>query len=751
MKAAVFMANAIDSKLDNSLRGKVHTFIQRLQKDDASLGLHIEKMTNPADERARTGRVDGSWRAVLYRLDTKAGRVYVYAGTWPHDDANKRAQTQRLNYNVVNGLAELLQVMEQPVGPTDVALPGPVTVEVPTEATPREPFLAQFGYLITDLTDALGLDETSARMLWAATDEERVLAVGEQLPNAWQRDAALALACGEPIDAIRASLALDQRVEIEEEDSEDDRIVKALQHPAARMQFTLIEDDEALQGILDEGDFGAWRVFLHPEQAKYASQRTSGPFRLSGGAGTGKTVVLLHRAKQLSGRDPDSSIVLTTYTRALGDNLKRDMHRLDPALRAAERLGEAGVLIKGINQLSVAVRDAAGPDSFADAALDVLGHRAPERIANILGSNEGWEPAIAAANVDLPASLRQTSFLEGEYVNVILPNRITTRAEYFGVRRPGRGVALDRRRRASVWAVIERYREAARKHRTLAYEEVAAISARWLELHLDASAHVDHVLVDEAQDLTPPHWQLLRALARPGADDLFIAEDTHQRIYGQHITFAHHGIKIVGRSRRLTLNYRTTEQNLGYAMGLLERAPYRNSEGEAELATGYRSLRRGPVPEVIAASSRDELGTRIAIVVGEWMDSGVEPASIAILARTNDGARRVKEELHALGVEVNHVRAATAGGDRPVTMTMHTAKGMEFSRVILYDVSDGVMPVQRQLDTTADEEREDVLLRERSLLYVAASRARDVLVVTWREAPSKLLEINSGVPAYVEG
>jgi hypothetical protein len=739
MKAAVFMANAIDAKLDNSLRGKVHTFIQRLQKDDASLGLHIEKMNNPADDRARTGRVDGSWRAVLYRLDTTAGRVYVYAGTWPHDDANKRAQTQRLNYNVVNGLAELLQVMEQPIGPADVALAGRVTVEVPTDAAPREPFLSQFGYLITDLTDTLGLDDSSARMLWSATTEERVLGVAERLPNAWQRDAALALACGEPIDDIRGSLALDERVDITEEDTEDDRIVKALQHPAARMQFTLIEDDEALQRILDEGDFGAWRVFLHPEQAKYASQRTSGPFRLTGGAGTGKTVVLLHRAKQLADRNDDASIVLTTYTRALGDNLKRDLHRLDPAIHGSERLGEPGVLIRGINQLSVAVREVAGAEVFADAAVDVLGHRGPDRIANIVGSSEGWEKAVTAAQVDLPVSLRQGSFLEGEYVNVILPNRITTLAEYFGVRRPGRGVALDRRRRATVWAVVEKYREIARQQRTLAYEEVAAISARWLELHPDAAAHVDHVLVDEAQDLTPPHWQFLRALARPGADDLFIAEDTHQRIYGQHITFAHHGIRIVGRSRRLTLNYRTTEQNLGYAMRLLAKAPYRNSEGEAELATGYRSLRRGPTPEVIAASTRDELDTRIATVVGEWTDSGVEPASIAILARSNDGARRAKEQLHAHGIEANHIRAATAGGDRAVTMTMHTAKGVEFSRVILYDVSNGVMPVQRQLDASADEEREDVLLRERSLLYVAASRARDVLVVTWRGAPSKLL------------
>lgn len=739
MKCSYFSSNAPGPKLDNTVKAKVLTFLEKLQRDDASPGLHIEPMNNPADSRARTGRVDGSWRAVLYQLDTKLmGRVYVYDGTWPHDDAIKRARTKKLNYNIVNGLAEFIavagEVSDESSGAAIPATPAMVSPKVSADT----PYLDRFGFVRADLIEALGFDEASADRLWSATTEDAAMEVAVSFPSSWQQDAAQELICGTAVADIRAMLSLDERVPVDPTDTEDDRIAKALLHPASRMQFTFVSDDAELARIIDEGDFGAWRVFLHPEQAKYATQQTSGPFRLTGGAGTGKTVVLLHRTKHLVERNPSESVVLTTYTKALADNLKRDLDRLDPEVPQVTGLGEPGVLVKGVDALAAAVRQAAGRSEFADAGQEVLGYRA-ERIANVEGAADRWTEAAAASGAGLEPRLKLTSFLDGEYVNVILPNRIRTQSDYFAVRRPGRGVALDRRRRAAIWSVVEQYRELGRHGGVLSFDEVTTIATRWLERNPDSPLRTDHLLVDEAQDLTPGHWQFLRALARPGADDLFIAEDTHQRIYGQHITFSHLGIKIVGRSRRLRLNYRTTEQNLGYAMSVLAKAPYRDSEGEAEDTTGYRSLRRGPMPETIATTSRDELDSRVAAMVGDWTEEGVEPASIAVLARTNEGAKHVKAALHDRGVEVNYVTSATAGGDRPITMTMHTAKGMEFSRVVLYDVSDGIMPSRAVVAAAAEEERDDVMLRERSLLYVAASRARDVLVVTWRGEASALL------------
>ena len=78
-------------------------------------------------------------------------------------------------------------------------------------------------------------------------------------------------------------------------------------------------------------------------------------------------------------------------------------------------------------------------------------------------------------------------------------------------------------------------------------------------------------------------------------------------------------------------------------------------------------------------------------------------------------------------------------GGQPVAMTMHTAKGMEFSRVVLFDVSDGAFPPPWAYKGVPEEDKPDKDRQFRSLLYVAASRARDELVVTWKGAPSALL------------
>ena len=179
---------------------------------------------------------------------------------------------------------------------------------------------------------------------------------------------------------------------------------------------------------------------------------------------------------------------------------------------------------------------------------------------------------------------------------MILPNRVTTKDEYFAVRRPGRGVALDRAKRAEVWKAVEQFRRNARINGTVTYAELAAIAAGWLA-GLDGGeprTFADHLLIDEAQDLTGAHWQFLRALTAVGPDDMFIADDIHQRIYGRRIVLSRLGIAIVGRSRRLSLNYRTTAQNLRYALGLLEGAEFVDAQGDAEQVAGYRSSRLGP-------------------------------------------------------------------------------------------------------------------------------------------------------------
>ena len=737
------MTNISFSKLkgqdhDKNVNAKIMAFMSKLAEDDTAPGLHIEKMANAADPRARTGRVDLSLRAVLFRLDIPGEeRTYVYAGTWAHDVAIHRARTQILNRNPINGVTEFIDASNPLVDLRDETRDAPQTpIAAPVS------YLASQNYLITDLTNELGFDEGSAAKIFSAESDDGLLELADSFENQWQKNAVLALAVGDAISKIRTDLGFDQTEVIDEGVTEDEKLAKSLLHPASRMQFAFIENDEELRRVIEGGDFGAWRVFLHPEQRMYAEKDYNGSFRLTGGAGTGKTVVLLHRTDRLASQSPSARIILTTFTKALSSALERDLERLDPTVVPASALGGVGVLVRGIDQLAVAVRDKAGAD-FWKAAGAVFGSEIEPR-GNLDSSSKYWQDAIDDVTEELPESLRSPAFFEGEYLQVILPHRISNQDEYFKVRRPGRGIALDRRKRAAVWKVIELYRQTARLLGRLSYAEVSAIAASYLNTNPSARV-ADHVLVDEAQDLSPLHWQLLRALVGEGKNDLFIAEDTHQRIYGQHVVLSRYGIKITGRSRRLTLNYRTTQQNLNYALGVLEGGIYLDSEDAQEADHGYRSARTGPAPRALSASTKAEQFDNVAELVKEWLaDPEIRPETIAILTRTNNQAADVKNQLADRSVTITETHTGETVGKNPLVLTMHKSKGLEFSRVVLFDISEGAIPPAWVLKDVAEEEIPDVNLRERSLLYVAASRARDELVISWQGKPSGLLSKAAG-------
>lgn len=742
----IVLTKVRDKSHEKAVRAKILGFLTKLTEDDTSGGLHIEKMVNAADKRARTGRVDKGLRAVLYLLETgEAEKTYVYAGTWEHDEAIARAKSRVLRVNPVNGVAELIEV-----GSPEIVSHAPAAQrsgrngEAPVETAGMLPVLAERNYSEEGLVDILGLEPALASQLMSLDTEDEVLALAESLENGWQAAALLGLAVGDPIEQIRADLALDEELSQLGEAAtvtEDELIVRSLSRPASQMQFSQIDGADELQRAIEGQDFSAWRVFLHPEQRKYATRSYNGAFRLSGGAGTGKTVVLLHRANELHKRNPASRILLTTFTRALAGNLSRDLEKLDPRIQLATRLGAPGVYVRGIDALAAAAREQGGT-AYGEAARHVLGYTADSGVA-YRSNGDGWKSSLQEVDTELPNGILHPAFFEAEYLQVILPQRIVTREAYLTVRRPGRGVALDRRKRAQVWAVVEHYRETARVLGKLSFAEVAEIGAAWLEQRYaaGAAAVADHVLVDEGQDLTPSHWKLLRALVTEGPDDLFIAEDSHQRIYGNPVVLSRYGIRIVGRSQRLTLNYRTTEQNLRFALGVLEGARYQDIEDQAESLDGYRSARTGPRPILRPADSDAAQFQQAAELLNQWKEEGVDQGTVAVLVRTNKAAQQVRERLDGFGIDTTLLTAAKRNETRPVVLTMNTSKGMEFSHVLLFDVSINSMPLAWLTERIAPEEADDILLRERSLLYVAASRARDVLAVSWKKEPSSLLGV----------
>ena len=601
------------------------------------------------------------------------------------------------------------------------------------------------GLTVEMLHDELGIDVRLGAAALAAQRESQLLDLASTARVSWQGEALLNLATGATIEEIREDFGLRPSRDVSAEPTDAD-LIAGLRTRAARSTFTWLESDEDLRRAIEGLSFAEWQLFLHPQQRALVERRANGPMRVSGGAGTGKTVIAVHRAVELAKRDKaggqEPRILLTTYTRNLADDLRRQVAQLEPRLPFTEKLSEPGVMVSGLDRVARMILQQAGA-KISPIAQEVIGQ--PRGRVLTYPRENVWQEVLTLMGDELPEGLRSADFLESEYELIVLPQHVTTLKQYLRVRRPGRGVALDRSKRAAVWKAMERYRDRSADLGVTSFDEQLALAAAWLdqEAALGTPRPFRHVLVDEAQDLTPAHLQLLRALVEPGPDDLFLAEDSHQRIYGKKITLSHYGIQVRGRSRRLTRNYRTTRQNLDVAFGILDPGTYEDMEGQAE-EHHYVSPRSGPEPLLLHATDRADELSKAAELLTVWLEQDRDseastPESIAILVRDRYQRDAVANGLAQHGIEVRAVDREAAGRGRPVVMTMHRAKGLEFRKVLLFDVSKNAIPRPLRDQQYSDADRDDALLRERSLLYVAATRARDQLAISWSGEASPLI------------
>ena len=510
------------------------------------------------------------------------------------------------------------------------------------------------------------------------------------------------------------------------------------------MQFAFIEDDDELRRVIEGGDFAAWRTFLHPEQRKYVEADTSGAFRLSGGAGTGKTVVAIHRARRLARDNPDARIILTTFNATLAQGLKADLAALDPELPIAEKPGDGGVYVGGHRRAGQRRRSTARATNLAAASERVFGRSGIEFGPKRTSSDVVWREVAQTVDSGLDAKLATPAFLETEYVAVVLANRITTLEQYAKVARPGRGVRLSRPQRIAVWKLVEAFRRQSQMDETHQLPRGARArrgSAARSALKARAGYLADHVIVDEAQDLHATHWALLRALVGRRAQ-----RPVHRRGLAPADLRQPDRVEPLRNQDRRTVA--TTDAELP------DDGPESALRGERAVRGGVpRSrTRRRDDQRLPVGAQRSRAGTdsvrrpdrRTRTSSPRSSSPGSTRATSSRRASPCSPAARMSEtgsSADSASVALPSARstrsAATPG--QPLVMTMHRAKGMEFSRVILSGADDKHVPSPATLRSVPDEERAEALLRERSLLYVASSRARDALVVTWSGKRSELL------------
>jgi len=703
MATLVFAKEFLDdfARLDPPVRQKVRELPDKFG-DAVHAGVHLERLTGAKDDRVRTVRVDQFWRGVVVRLGE--GR-YALLRVLGHDDANNWAVRQKFGVNPVTGLVEIIDVAKVED-----------RVEAITSPAPHEA-----RGLFADLRDreiaAVGVDEELIPILRRIVNEAELYAIANLMPPA-QADAVLLLADGKSPEEVWAELALDYDLRKKEVDAED--IDTALEQPGTRSAFIVTTNDTELVELLS-GDFEAWRTFLHPAQRSTAYRPIyNGPAKVTGGAGTGKTVVAMHRAKFLAEQlveagDTTNKILVATFTNSLADNLERSLR----AFLAPEPYRR--IQVATVDSLSRQVLSA------ADLPLKPIVAKHLDEVVSQAATMAG----IEEHGLD-------DRFLRTEWEQVILARRIDSLPEYGTSPRPGRGSRLARETRRTVWAAVEYLTADLGRRGQATFLQLADAAADLLRPR--TIRPFTHVIVDEAQDLHPAQWRLLRALVPSGPNDLFIVGDANQRIYDHRVSLSSLGIETRGRSRRLKINYRTSQQILTWALRILSGEELDDLDGDVERQVGYRSALDGPKPTLQQFTTGAEEAEFVVAQIEEWLEEGVAPSSIGVTARTRSLLPPVRDRLGAAGISWTDI-SSEPRPSQVQTGTMHSCKGMEFARLVVTGVNSDSVPLPFAV-TPADmdpHQHELDLLRERCLLYVACTRARDELVVTSSGRPSDLL------------
>lgn len=694
-----FLADLV--KLDGSVRQKVVELPGKFEHATHT-GIHLEKLNATKDDRIRTVRVDQFWRGVVAALGE--GR-YALLRVLPHDDAINWAARQKLGINPATGIVELVDI------PTVAEQADKVTP--PDADTERDPRLFEN---VTDKTfRQLGVDDELLPILRRLRDEAELLAIASFLPKA-QGDAVLLLADGKTPDEVWHELAQEYAIDEEPVDPED--LDAALERPGSRAEFVVTTNDQELLDLLT-GDFEAWRTFLHPSQRVLAERpEFSGPAKVTGGAGTGKTVVAVHRARFLARRLLDSDdttgrILVATYTTSLQRNLER-------TLRAFCTPDE----FKRLHVTTI--------DAVAYQTLSAEGQKVRPTSDQVV--HEHAEHAALAAALDTFGL--DGRFLLTEWRHVILGRDLRTLAEYATTPRPGRGRPLPRSARKAVWEATQHLTDALRERGYASYTQIAARAADVLNGR--TTPPYRHAIIDEAQDLHPAQWRLVRATVASGPNDLFLVGDAHQRIYDSRVSLSSLGIETRGRSRRLKINYRTSQQILGWTLGILTGETIDDLDGQPEHQTGYRSEFQGPPPIIRTFDTTVEEAAYVTETIQSWLAEGNSPSSIGIVGRTHGATVGVEQALTATSIPWSELGKGTSGVG---IGTMHASKGLEFARLIAVGVSADQVPLPLALTDAQEDAAQHALdlQRERCLLYVACTRARDMLVVTSVGNASSLL------------
>ena len=686
------------TRLPSQDQKAVKVSVMDLQLDPTAPGLQMHRIDKSRDANFWSARVNRDIRLILH----KTGSSLLVAWVGHHDEAYAWAERRRIETHPRTGAVQIVEVRER----VEEAQPDLARIWSPAESpvfavaeAPVPSFL--FDALTSDQLMSIGVPEDWITPV-LRTSEAGFFDLADHLPS----EAAEAL----------LQFATTGRLKTPELSFEPATTPDPYQHPDARRRFATIETADDLRAALD-APWDKWSVFLHPSQRTVVERVYAGPARVAGSAGTGKTVVALHRAVRAVRSDPFARVLLATFSEPLAQHLESKLPVLigtDTALANRLTVTSFEGLGTELFQLAFGRKPRVASADQVDAALDE-----------------------AAAKAGLKGFSKR--FLAVEWAQVVDARRVSSADAYGTVPRLGRKTRLGSRQREALWPVFAAAALSLQEQALLTWSGVFHSLAD----HYGAKAEkpFSHVVVDEAQDLGVAELRLMCAIVpTEGADRLFFAGDLGQRIFQQPFSWKDLGADVRGRSSTLKVNYRTSQQIREAADGLLPPS-VRDVDGREEDRRGTVSVFEGPAPDVWLAASVDEERNRIAAFVRTALADGIPAEQIGIFVRSRREIDRARAAVASTATPLIEIGERQSGASGSISVgTMHLAKGLEFKAVAVMACDDDVLPSAERVDAIIDEtDLDDVYETERHLLYVACTRARDRLLVTGVKPGSEFL------------
>ena len=673
------------TRLTGGEQKAVKTTAFDLQLNPADPGIGFHRLDRAKDKRFWSVRVSRDIRLIVHRAE--ASLLLCYVGH--HDDAYHWAERRKLEMHPKTGAAQLVEIRERV---EEITVPRYVEVKQPAPPTP--PIFAGIpeGDLLSYGVPAEWLEEVRQ------ATEDSLLELTDHLPRE-AAEALLDLATGVTPRIPRPIAAG----------------ADPFEHPDALRRFRVVSDVEELARAL-EYPWEKWTIFLHPAQRESVERDYGGPARISGSAGTGKTIVALHRAVFLARTNPDARVLLTTFSETLANALRTKLYRLisnEPRIGERLEVHALNAIARRLYELNIGRPEIASRDVFHQLLTEAA------------GEVEGQKFSL--------------HFLMTEWEDVVDAWQLKTWEAYRDVARLGRKTRLPEKQRENLWAVFDRVRAGLEARGPVTQSDLfSRLASHFATVERPP---FDFVVVDEAQDVSVAQLRFLAALGAGRPNSLFFAGDLGQRIFQQPFSWKALGVDVRGRSRTLRINYRTSHQIRAQA-DLLLGPELTDVDGNTEERRGTISVFNGPDPVVRVLDAPDDEIETVSGWLADRVSEGVKPHEVGLFVRSHAEVPRGRAAVEKAGLPFRVLDETMASTSGSVSIsTMHLAKGLEFRAVVVMACDDEVVPLQERIESVADEaDLEEVYNTERHLLYVACTRARDHLLVTSVAPASEFLD-----------